>query len=94
MQTFLVERSVPPALRSADAGPVALHSRWAADAYRKVGAFWLGGVITDNGMFSLVAVEREQDLADYARSLGVAEFDFTLRRVLGQIGPSFARPAE
>ena len=87
MQTFLVERTVPPALGREDADALALHARWAADAYRKVGAFWLGGVITDAGMFSAVVVEREQDLHDYRRVLGIAQGDMVLRRIVRTIGP-------
>jgi hypothetical protein len=94
METYLVERTVPPTFRFEDPATLALHARWATDAYRKVGAFWLGGVITDSGMFSLVAVEQADDLVRYAGSLGIAEQDFTLRRVLRQIGPSFAKAAE
>jgi hypothetical protein len=94
MQTYLVERTIPPSFRFEDPDTLALHARWAADAYRKVGAFWLGGVITDNGMFSLVAVEQADDLARYARSLGIAQSDISLRRVLAPIGPSLARTAE
>ena len=77
MLTFLVERAVPA--RFDDPDVVALHARWAADAYRKVGAFWLGGVITDDGMFSAVAVEREADLHAYARSLGIPDGEMRLR---------------
>ena len=33
MATYLVERVIPPALDIADPDVVALHSRWAADAY-------------------------------------------------------------
>ena len=89
MLTYLVERNVPATF--GDSEVVALHARWAADAYRKVGAFWLGGVITDNGMFSAVTVEREEDLHEYRRSLGIAEGDMTLRRILRSIGPFHAR---
>ena len=94
MQTYLVERTVPPAFRFEDPDVLARHARRAADAYRRVGAFWLGGVITDDGMFSLAAVEQRDELVRYARSLGIAEQDLTLRRVLRQIGPSFAGAAE
>jgi hypothetical protein len=90
MLTYLVERTIPPSFRTEDPETVALHARWAVDAYRKVGAFWLGGVITDNGMFSVVAVEQEDDLRRYARSLGIADQDITLRRVIRPIGPSYA----
>ena len=91
MKTFLVERTIPPAFRHEDPEIVALHARWAVDAYRKVGAMWLGGVVTDNGMFSLVTAEHEDDLHEYARSLGIAETDMLLRRVIRPLGPFYAK---
>lgn len=90
MLTFLVERTIPPAFRHWEPETVALHARWAVDAYRKVGAFWLGGVVTDNGMFSLVTVEREENLHEYGRSLAIAPEDMTLRRVIRPLGPWYA----
>lgn len=92
MLTYLVERAIPPAFRTDDPENVALHARWAVDAYRKVGAFWLGGVVTDNGMFSLVTVEREEDLRQYARSLAIEDKEMVLRRVIRPLGPYSARP--
>lgn len=92
MLTYLVERTIPPAFRVADPDQVALHCRWAVDAYREVGAVWLGGLITEDRMFSAVAVEREDDLRRYAQSLGIADADMTLRRVVRPIGPYYAGP--
>lgn len=90
MQTFLIERVVPPSLQAYDPAVLALHCRWAADAYRAVGAFWLGGVITDDGMFALVSVEDEADLRTYWRSIGVADDEVKVRRVLAPTGPFLA----
>jgi hypothetical protein len=90
MITFLVERAIPPAFDTADPENVALHARWAVEAYRKVGAFWLGGVVTDKGMFSLVTVEKEEDLHAYGRSLGFDPEQMVLRRVIRPLGPWYA----
>jgi len=92
MQTYLVERVIPPAFTHEDPAVVALHARWAVDAYKAVGAFWLGGVVTDNGMFSLVTAEQEADLVEYGRSLGIPAGDMVLRRVIRPLGPFFAQP--
>ena len=92
MLTFMVERKIPPAFRRQDPDNVALHARWAADTYKQVGAFWIGGVITDNGMFSLVAAEQEADIHEYGRILGFPEGDMVLRRVIRPVGPFFAQP--
>jgi len=91
MLTYLVERVIPPTFHVADPDEVARHCRWAVDAYRKVGAVWLGGLVTEDRMFSAVAVEREADLRCYAQSLGIADADMTLRRVVRPIGPSYAQ---
>jgi hypothetical protein len=91
MRTFLVERKIPPAFRTDDPENVALHARWAVDTYKKVGAFWIGGVVTDNGMFSLVTAEQEADLHEYGRILGFPPGDMVLRRVVRPLGPFFAR---
>jgi len=92
MKTFVVERTIPPGFDVADPDQVALHARWAVNAYREVGAFWLGGVVTDNAMFSLVTAEEEGDLQRYCRSLGIDDADVTLRRVVRPLGPFFALP--
>jgi hypothetical protein len=90
MLTYLMERTIPPRFDSADPDQVALHARWAVDAYREVGAFWLGGVVTEDRMFSLVTAEAQDDLHRYCRGLGIAEQDVTLRRVVRPLGPYFA----
>lgn len=92
MQAFLVERSVPARFDVADSDAVALHCRWALDGYAAVGASWLGGVVTESGMFSLVAAEDAEDLRRHWRALGIGEHEARLRRVVRSIGPSFALP--
>jgi len=90
MHTYLMERTIPPRFDTTDSNQVALHARWATDAYREVGAFWLGGVVTKDRMFSLVTAEAEDDLHRYCQSLGIADQDVILRRVLRPLGPYFA----
>ena len=90
MHTFLIERTIPPRFDAGDADQVALHARWALDAYAAVGATWLGGVVTEGAMFSLATAEDAADLEAYRRSLGIAERDMTVRRVLRPIGSFFA----
>lgn len=90
MLTYLMERTIPPRFDTTNPDNVALHARWAVDAYREVGAFWLGGVVTEDRMFSLVTAEGENDLHRYCESLGIADQDVTLRRVLRPLGPYFA----
>jgi hypothetical protein len=90
MKTFLLERTIPLAFRWQDPAVLAEHCRWAADAYGKVGAMWLGGVITDAGMFSLVTAESEAVIRNYWRSLDVTEDQARLRTVLGTVGPFHA----
>jgi hypothetical protein len=92
MDTFLVERTIPPAFHTEDPEQVALHARWATDAYCEVGAFWIGGVITEDRMWSLVTAEAADDLTRYRQSIRVAEQDMIVRRVLRPIGPYFAAP--
>ena len=92
MITFLVERTIPARLHPDDPADVALHCRWAADAYKKVGAFWLGGVVTEDRMYSLVTVEQEEDLRRYCKSLGIPDSDVVFRRVLHPLGPFLAQP--
>jgi hypothetical protein len=92
MQTFLVERTIPAAFRHEDPAVLAMHARWATDAYKAVGAFWHGGVITETGMCGLVSAEAEDDLARYARSLNIAPDQIAVRRVVRAIGPYFAAP--
>ena len=92
MKTFLVERTIPPRFDVADPDQVALHARWAVDAYRDVGAVWLGGVVTRDRMFSLVTADEEADLQRYWRSLAIDEGDVALHRVVRPLGPFFAMP--
>lgn len=94
MLTFLVERKIPPAFTHQDPATVAVHARWAVDTYKQVGAFWIGGVVTDNGMFSVVTAEREADLHEYGRRLGFPEGDMVLRRIIRPLGPFFANPSQ
>lgn len=94
MQSFMLERSIPPRFDVADPAQVALHARWAVDAYQAVGAFWLGGVVTEDRMFSLVVAEGEADLQRYCRSLGIDEQDVRVRRVVRPLGPFFAMPRD
>jgi len=90
MHTFMLERTIPLRFDVADAGQVAMHARWAVDAYREVGAFWLGGVVTEDRMFSLVVAEDESDLQRYCRSLSIDDREVTVRRVVRPLGPFFA----
>jgi hypothetical protein len=90
---FIVERTIPPAFKVEDAAVVARHARWAVDAYREVGAVWLGGVVTEERMFSVVVCETEDDLRRYQARLGIADADIAIRRVVRPIGPYLAEPA-
>ena len=90
MLTYLVDRATPPTFAYDDAAVLARHSRWALDAYRQVGACWLGGVITEDRMYSLVTAERAEDLAAYGRRLGIPDGDMVLRRVIRPLGPFLA----
>jgi hypothetical protein len=92
MQTFLVERTIPATFDVKDPAQVAMHSRWAVDAYRAVGAFWIGAVVTEDRMWGLVTAEAAEDLVRYGRSLGIADADITVRRVVRALGPYFAAP--
>jgi hypothetical protein len=64
------------------------------DACREVGAFWLGGVVTEDRMYSLITTEEESDLQRYRCSLGIADADFDLHRVVRPPGPFFAMPRD
>jgi hypothetical protein len=90
MQTFLIERKIPARFDVADPDQVALHGRWAVDAYQAVGAMWLGGVVTEDRMFSLITAEAADDLHRYRQALGIADQDMVLRRVVRPLGPFFA----
>jgi hypothetical protein len=89
--TFVLERVIPPALDIADPDNVALHSRWAADAYHAAGIAWLGGVATDKGnMYSLVVADSAEDIARYCASLGIAESEFKVSEAKATLGPQAA----
>ena len=91
MPTFVLERVIPPAFDIADPDVVALHSRWAADAYQAAGIAWLGGVATDKGnMYSLVVADSIADIERYCASLGIAEAEFKISEVKTMIGPHLA----
>jgi hypothetical protein len=90
MLTYLVDRTVPPTFAHDDPAVLARHSRRAADAYRQVGACWLGGVITEDRMYSLVTAERRDDLLAYGRLLGIPADDMVLRQVIRPLGPFLA----
>jgi hypothetical protein len=90
MKTFLIERTIPPAFRYEDPAVLAEHCRWAVDAYLAVGAMWLGGVITGEGMVGLVCAESEDVLRRYWKSLGITEDQVKLRTVVGTVGPFHA----
>ena len=90
MQTFILERSIPPRFDPSNADQVALHARWALDAYREAGAVWLGGVVTEDRMFSLVTAEHAADIEGYWRSLGIADSDAKLHKAVRPLGPFLA----
>jgi hypothetical protein len=91
MPTFVLERVIPPTFDIADPGIVALHSRWAADAYQAAGIVWLGGVATDKGnMYSLVVADSVDDVRRYCASLGVKEGEFKVSEVRANLGPQVA----
>jgi hypothetical protein len=91
MPTFVLERTIPPAFDIADPDIVALHSRWAADAYHAAGISWLGGVATDRGnMYSLVIADSIDDIKRYCATLGIAAADYTVSEVRATMGPHAA----
>lgn len=66
MATFLLERVTPSALDLRNPDALALHSRWALDAYRTVGITWLGAVATDSGrMVGLIVGDDADQVHDY-----------------------------
>jgi hypothetical protein len=88
MPTYFVERAIPPAFDVRDPNQVALHTRWAADAYQAAGITWLGGVATDAGtMYGLVVAESDSDIERYCASIGVAKQEFKVRKVIAALGP-------
>jgi hypothetical protein len=89
--TFVLERVIPPAFDITDPGVVALHSRWAADAYQAAAIVWLGGVATDKGnMYSLVVADSVDDVHRYCAVLGLKESEFKVSEVLASLGPQVA----
>lgn len=91
MPTFVLERIIPLALVVDDPDIVALHSRWATDAYQVAGIVWLGGVATDKGnMYSLVAADDVGAIHRYRASLGVKESEYKLSEVKASLGPHVA----
>ena len=88
MPTYFVERVIPPAFDVHSPDQIALHTRWATDAYQAAGITWLGGVATDAGtMYSLVVADSDSDIERYCASIGVAKGDFKVRKVIAALGP-------
>ncbi len=91
MPTFLIERVIPPAFNVRDPDQVALHSRWALDAYQAAGISWTGGVALDNGkMLSLIVADNAEAIHTYCKSIGVQPADYTLSEVISSLGPHMA----
>ena len=90
MQIFLVERTIPPAFDTTNPDQVALHSRWATDAYLAVNIVWYGGVVAAGRMYSMVAADDETVIERYRVSLGIAMEDMIVRKVDSFIGPAAA----
>lgn len=91
MPTFVLERVIPPAFNIADPDQVALHSRWATDAYHAAGIVWLGGVATDKGnMYSLVVADDGDAIKRYCASLGIQDADYKVSEVRAMVGPQMA----
>jgi hypothetical protein len=91
MPTFLLERVTPPAFDVRNPDQVALHSRWALEAYQAAGLSWLGAVATDGGkMLGLVVADDAAQIHGYCKSLGIAEADYKLSEVIASIGPHMA----
>lgn len=92
MKTFLVERVIPARLNTESAEDVALHCRWAVDAYRQVGAVWLGGVVTHDRLLSLVVAEQQHDIERYCELLGISPEHVRIEAVIRPLGPFLAAP--
>ena len=91
MPTFVLERVIPPAFDISKPEIVALHSRWATDAYQAAGIVWLGGVATDKGnMYSLVVADDADAIHRYCASLGIKESEYKLSEVKANVGPQVA----
>ena len=91
MPTYVLERVIPPAFDVTNPDQVALHSRWATDAYHAAGIVWLGGVATDKGnMYSLVVADSSDDIRRYCASLGIAESEYKVSEVRTMMGSHMA----
>lgn len=90
MQIFMIERTIPPAFDTANPDQIALHSRWATDAYMAAGIVWYGGVVAGGRMVSMVAADDEAVLMRYRDSLGIAPADMSVSKVDAFLGPAAA----
>jgi hypothetical protein len=90
MQIFMIERTIPPAFDTTNPDQVALHSRWATDAYLAAGIVWYGGIVAAGRMYSMVAADDEAVLERYRDSLHIAPADMTVRKVETFLGPAAA----
>jgi len=91
MSTFVLERVIPPAFDISSPDQLALHSRWATDAYQASGIVWLGGVATDKGnMYSLIVADSVDDVHRYCALLGLKESEFKVSEVRANLGPRVA----
>ena len=93
MPTFILERVVPAGFDPSDPEQAALHSRWAADAYEATGIVWLGGVAAERTMYSLIVSDSEKRVHRYCTLLGLTADDYTIRPVVGVLGPFVAMSA-
>ena len=94
MPTFILERVVPAGFDPSDNEQVAMHSRWAADAYAATGIVWLGGVAAERTMYSLIVSDTEKRVRRYCTLIGLAPEDYTIRPVIGVLGPFVAMSRE
>ena len=90
MQVFFIERAIPPAFDTTNPDQVALHSRWATDAYLAAGIVWYGGIIAGGKMYSLVAADGADVIERYRLSLGIALEDMVVCKVDTLLGPAAA----
>jgi hypothetical protein len=91
MPTFVLERVIPPAFDISNPDQVALHSRWATDAYQAASIVWLGGAATDKGnMYSLVVADDVDAIKRYCALLGIQEADYKVSEVRTLVGPQMA----
>jgi hypothetical protein len=90
MQIFLVERTISIHFNPSDADQAALHSRWATDAYNKVGAMWYGTVVAGGKMYGLVAADDATVFDRYCAILGIDALDIVVRPVDQFLGPAVA----